>query len=72
MNLVRAGCQYIYEPVGMDIWDSRALDVQSGDIVTVVKLPGCPAPNVMGHCHIAKDGKFAGLVLTNSLKPKGV
>lgn len=65
---VRANKKYRYQPVGMDLWDSRGIDIQAGDIVTVVKLYGCPPPNTMGHCHIHKDGKFAGLVLCNSLE----
>lgn len=67
MHKVRAGKSYIYNPVGMDIWDSRVIDINPGDIVTVVKLHGCPPPNTMGMCHISADGRFAGLVLTNSL-----
>jgi hypothetical protein len=65
---VRAGKSYRYVPCGLDLWDART-DLKSGDVVTVVKLPGCPAPNTMGHCHVNKDGRFAGLVLTNSLQP---
>lgn len=65
---VRAGSTYRYEPVGMDMWDSKAL-VPAGTIVKVVNLPGCPKANTMGHCHIqTTDGKFAGLVLCNSLQ----
>jgi hypothetical protein len=42
-------------------------DVKKGDTVTVVNLPGCPRANTMGMCHVARDGKFAGMVMTNSL-----
>lgn len=68
MKRVKTGKLYIYEPVGMDLWDSRAL-VEPGTKVMVIHAYGCPPPNTMGHCHIATlDDKFAGLVLTNSLK----
>jgi hypothetical protein len=66
---VRAGSKYRFEPVGMDIWDSRAL-VEPGTLVKVVNLYGCPRANTMGHCHIQTlGGEFAGLVLCNSLRP---
>lgn len=68
MTKVRAGKFYRYEAVGLDIYDSRT-NLFNGDIVEVVNLPGCPRANVMGHCHVKKDGKFAGLVLCNSLAP---
>lgn len=68
MKKVQTGKLYRYEPVGLDLFDSRAPEIQRGDIVEVVKLPGCPPPNTLGHCHILKHGKFAGLVLTNSLE----
>lgn len=65
---VKAGKSYIFQPVGMDLWDSRA-QVESGTIVRVVNLPGCPKAGTMGHCHIeTEQGKFAGLVLCNSLQ----
>lgn len=64
---VRSGAFYRYEAAGMDRWDPKT-ELEDGDLVTVVRLPGCPGPNVMGHCHVAKDGRFAGLVLTASLK----
>ena len=64
---VKANSYYKYNPVGLDRWDSRT-NLESGDIVQVKKIPGCPPPNTMGHCHVYFDGKFAGLVLTNSLE----
>jgi hypothetical protein len=56
----------------MDIWDSRA-QVPAGTVVRVIHMHGAPPPNTMGHAHIedADTGKFAGLVLTNSLVPLG-
>ena len=71
MNRVRANSLYVYQPVGMDRWDSRARNVEPGDLVRVVNLHGCPTANTMGHCHIETlQGQFAGLVLTNSLQPR--
>lgn len=63
---VRVGSSYYYNPVGMDVYDARTT-LKKGDHVTVTNLPGCPKANTMGHCHVLKDGKFAGLILTNSL-----
>jgi hypothetical protein len=65
---VRAGRKYIYDPVLLDLVDGRTA-LKKGDVVTVVKLHGCPPPNTMGHCHVDKDGEFAGLVCCNSLRP---
>lgn len=69
---VRANARYRYDPKVMDIIDPpygvRAGTLKPGDIVTVVKLHGCPPPNTMGMCHInGSDGHFAGLVCTGSL-----
>ena len=69
-NKVQAGRKYVYRPVGLDVWDSRIYGglVKAGDYVKVVNFYGCPKANTMGHCYIqTMDGKFAGLVLTDSL-----
>lgn len=74
---VRANATYRYRPVGMDIWSPKSA-ATADMIVQVTKLPGCPAPNVMGHCHIVsttefsmvrgkRTPRFLGLVLTASL-----
>ena len=69
MDKVRAGGLYRFEATGLDRFDPKTDDdVKDGDIVKVVNLMGCPPCNTMGHCHINKNGKFAGLVLTMSLK----
>lgn len=68
MKKPRVGTTYIYQPVGMDLWDSRT-ELKPGDRVVVVNLPGCPPAGTKGHCHVEKDGQFAGLVLCNSLQP---
>jgi hypothetical protein len=65
---VRVGSRYRFEPVPLDRTDPP-FNLSPGDIVTVTNLPGCPKANTMGHCHVLKDGQFAGLVCTNSLVP---
>jgi hypothetical protein len=65
---VRVGARYRFEPVLIDKTDPP-FNLVPGDIVTVINLPGCPKANTMGHCHVSKDGQFAGLVCTNSLVP---
>ena len=72
MNRVRVKSIYTYDPV---LWDymhpplgAEKGILKKGDKVRVVNLPCCPKANTMGHCHIeTMDGKFAGLVCTNSL-----
>jgi hypothetical protein len=69
---VRANNVYQFEPVPWDRLDPpygvKAGILRAGDKVRVVKCPGCPPPNTMRHCHIETlDGRFAGLVHTNSL-----
>lgn len=66
-NRVRVNSIYTFEPVGIDTWDPKSA-AQHGDRVRVVNKYGCPPANTMGHCYIETlDGKFLGLVLTNSL-----
>lgn len=70
INRVITGRLYRYDPVPIDQFDPRVTYVQEDDIVRVVKMPGCPPPNTMGHAHVATpDGKFLGLVHVNSLRP---
>jgi len=67
MAKVRVGSLYAYNPVGLDLWDSR-VDCPVGQVVRVVNKYGCPRANTMGHCYIEhEDGEFIGLVLCNSL-----
>lgn len=63
---VKANSEYIYYPNALDRIDGRT-SLMAGDIVVVVNLPGCPKANTMKHCHVYKNGSFAGLVSTNSL-----
>jgi hypothetical protein len=65
---VRVGKRYTFDPVAWDILDPKT-NLQKGDVVVVVNLPGAPKANTMGHCHVEKDGKFVGLVHCNSLSP---
>lgn len=65
---VRVGKVYKYDPVLLDQLHPPH-NVQVGDLVRVVNLPGCPRANTMGHCHVQHlDGRFAGLVCCNSLE----
>ena len=63
---VTVGRRYRYVPVPFDRCNPP-FNVEPGEIVTVINLPGCPKANTMGMCHVAKDGKFAGMVCCNSL-----
>jgi hypothetical protein len=63
---VRVGSFYYYSPNLLDRCDGRT-DLVEGDFVKVVNLPGCPKANTMGHCYVEKQGRFAGMVHTNSL-----
>jgi len=73
MTRVRTNSTYIFRPVLIDQTNPpHGVEVgilHAGDKVQVVRLPGCPPPNTMGHAHIsiAETGEFAGLVATNSL-----
>lgn len=64
------GKTYIYQAVGMDVWDART-SLKNGDLVTVTNLRGAPRANTMGHCYVnyADTQNFAGLVLVASLQP---
>ena len=71
---VRANARYLFIPNLLDRMQVCAPNLKNGDVVTVVKLYGCPPPNAMGMCHVnGPDGKFAGMVSCNSLSalPKG-
>jgi hypothetical protein len=63
---VQANQEYIYYPNLLDRIDGLT-GLVAGSIVVVVNLPGCPRANTMQHAHVTYDGKFAGLVHTNSL-----
>lgn len=65
-----AATTYIYEPVGLDLWDRRPHAPAPGTRVVKTKVPGCPPNGTMGHCYVAdaETGAFYGLVLVNSLR----
>lgn len=64
------GATYIFEPVGLDIWDRREHQPAPGTIVRKVQPPGCPRNGTMGHTFVEPvDGSgFPVLVLTASLR----
>jgi hypothetical protein len=67
---VRAGSQYVYNPVMMDLIDPKAPSLKKGDTCRVINLPGAPKANTMGQCHVETlDGTFLGMVCCNSLTP---
>ena len=69
---VRVGARYRFEPVLFDVLNPPAnIALEKGDIVTVINLPGAPKANTMNMCYVAKDGVFAGMVMTKSLEPVG-
>ena len=70
MAKVRVNSLYTYNPVLLDMIDGRT-GLQKGALVRVIKVPGCPPANTMGHCYVgdSKTGKFIGMVCTNSLTP---
>lgn len=73
MQRVKVGRLYTYHPVLFDVFDNK-VNLQEGEIVKVVNLPGCPKANTMGHCHVQArtetlQWKFAGLVRCASLQP---
>lgn len=66
---VKVNCKYRYNPVFIDRYHPAIPGMlQPGDIVKVVNIYGCPKANVMNHCYVEKDGKFAGMVCCNSLE----
>lgn len=72
---VRKDALYRFDPVPLDRIDPPAGvlrgELKAGNIVRVVKMPGCPPPNTMGHCHVSTPaGMFLGLVHCNSLKSR--
>jgi hypothetical protein len=64
---VKVGSTYRYSPVLLDRVHPP-YNIETGDIVRVRNLYGCPKANTLGHCHVEHlDGSFAGLVCCNSL-----
>ena len=66
---VRVKSKYVFHPVSFDVLFSAAPTAVAGQIVRVINLHGAPKANTMNHCYIESlDGKFLGLVHTNSLE----
>ena len=66
---VRANSVYTFRRAGWDLLlRDASVNLQDGEKVRVVNLPGCCPCNTMGHAHVERlDGSFAGLVATASL-----
>ena len=62
--------QFVFSPVGLDIFDRRPNQPKAGTVVVKCQPAGAPKNGTMGHCFVedAETGKFYGLVLLNSLK----
>ena len=63
---------FVFEPVGLDLFDPRKAQPKAGTEVVKVQPPGCPKNGTMGFTFVedAKTGEFYGLVLLNSLTKK--
>lgn len=61
---------YVFEPVGLDVFDRRAHQPEAGARVVKTQPFGCPKNGTMGHTYVndAETGEFYGLVLTASLR----
>lgn len=70
---VVVGRLYRYKPVMFDQLyrdpQGKRIDLQDGDVVTVIDLHNCPTANTMGMCYVEKGGEFKGMVCCNSLQP---
>lgn len=67
---VRKNQIYSFQPVPMDIISpATTVALIKGEQLRVIQLPGAPPPNTMGQAHVERvsDGKFVGMVSTNSL-----
>lgn len=64
------GTVYIFEPVGLDLFDRRKHQPKAGTRVRKTQPVGTPRNGTMGHTYVedAETGEFYGLVLTASLR----
>ena len=64
------GAVFVYDPVGLDLFDRRANQPEPGTRVRKTQPYGTPRNGTMGHVFIedADTGEFYGLVLANSLR----
>lgn len=61
---------YLFEPVGLDLFDPKPHQPEPGTEVTPIRPPhGCPNPIPMGMIYVndAETGEFRGLVMIASL-----
>lgn len=63
---------YVFQAVGMDIFDRKSSTPENGTRVVKTQPAGCPKNGTMGHCFVAdaETGAFIGLVQMASLKPE--
>lgn len=67
------GAVFVFEPVGLDVWDRRRYQPEPGARVRKTQPAGCPRNGTMGHCFVedADTGSFYGLVMVASLQKEG-
>lgn len=61
---------YVFNPVGLDLFDRKPHQPAPGTRVVKCQPVGCPKNGTMGFCYVedALTGQFYGLVLVNSLE----
>lgn len=66
----RKAPKFVFQPVGLDVFDRKPHQPQPGTVVVKTQPPGTPPNGTMGHCFVedAETGEFYGLVLVNSLQ----
>jgi hypothetical protein len=64
------GKVFVFEPVGLDVFDARSHQPAPGTRVRKTQPFGCPKNGTMGHTYVedAETGEFYGLVLLASLR----
>lgn len=70
---VRVNSLYVYQPAGFDVFrPCSGNNLEPGQIVRVINLPGAPSANCFGHCYVGdpETGKFLCMVSTASLTPR--
>jgi hypothetical protein len=67
---MKKGKVFIYEPVGLDVFDKKMHAPALGARVVKTQPYGCPRNGTMGMCYVqgAESGEFHGLVLLASLR----
>lgn len=64
---------FVFEPVGLDIFDRGRYQPKRGTRVRKTQPYGTPRNGTMGHTYVedAETGEFYGLVLLASLRAEG-